>query len=75
MKTTKKTFGKYEIKVENNLVSILYVWSAKDKEVFKENLNPVDALALIRDRYIRKGENANYPEVKAFLWPYIEQEF
>lgn len=75
MKTTKKTFGKYEIKVVNGLVSIIYVWSAKDKEVFKENLTPVDALTLIRDRYIRKGENAYYPEVKAFLWPYIEQEF
>lgn len=75
MKTTKKTFGRYEIKVENGKVSILYVWSAKDKDVFKENMTAVDALILIRDRYIPKGETTRYEEVKAFLWPYVENEF
>ena len=75
MKPTKKTFGKYEVRInQKGMVSVYYVWSENDKELFKDNLTAVDAMLWMRDGYIRKG-NPMYDKVKAFLWPYVEAEF
>lgn len=74
MKTTTKTFGRYEVRIKKNKVSIYYVWSEKEKEPFKTDITPYEALVNFRDCYSHKGSRF-YAEAKEFLLPYIEKEF
>ena len=74
-KSFKKQFGKYEVKFDNKsgIYTISYVWSARDKEVFKEVKTAVATLTWLREYLTRSSEA--YAQAKAFFMPLIEEEF
>ena len=74
-KSFKKQFGKYEVKFDSktNIYAISYVWSARDKELFKEVKTAVETLTWLREYLTRTSEA--YAQAKAFFMPLIEEEF
>lgn len=76
MKNTTKNFGNYQVKVNGKTqkVDIYYVWSARDKELFKGNLTASSALAHLRDYYLTPS-HAAYAAAKEFFMPMIASEY
>ncbi len=72
-KQISKQFGKYQVKGIAGKYSIYYVWSARDKELFADNLTAHDVLVRFRDMYLRSGEA--YEAAKAYMLPLIANEF
>ena len=74
-KSFKKQFGKYEVKFDHKAgtYSISYVWSARDKELFKEVKTAVETLTWLREYLTRTSEA--YAQAKEFFMPLIIDEF
>lgn len=75
-KSFKKQFGSYEVKFDNKsgIYTISYVWSARDKEVFKEVKSATSALTCLRDFYLTRSSEA-YAQAKEFFMPLVAAEF
>jgi hypothetical protein len=76
MKNTTKNFGNYQVKVNGKTqkVDIYYVWSARDKELFKSDLTASSALTCLRDYYLTPSHEA-YAAAKEFFMPMIANEY
>ena len=75
-KSFKKQFGSYEVKFDHKsgIYTISYVWSARDKEVFKEVKTAVDTLTWLRE-YLKRNNTVAYAQAKDFFIPLIIDEF
>lgn len=75
MATITKSFGMYRVKVDTktNKVTIEFIWSRSDKEVFKQDVTPYEAMTALK--YYLNRESPVYAEAKDFMMPLIAKEF
>jgi hypothetical protein len=70
-----RTFGKYEVRVWTDFkVDILYVWSARNKEMFLEGATTYGALCALCRNYLSSHSNEWY-EASAFMLKIMRHEF
>ena len=70
-----RTFENYEVRVFTDFkVDILYVWSARNKEMFLEGATTYGALCALCRNYLTSHSNEWY-EASAFMLKIMRHEF
>ena len=72
---TTRTFGKYEVRVWTDFkVDILYVWSARNKEMFLEGATTYGALCALCRNYL-ESHSTEWYKAADFMLRIMRHEF